>query len=62
MEKNRDSMMHWYCPFWRAAFWRFLSTCAKQGKDRSAHVRGIAENHQGICKRDNGIGGQVYEV
>ena len=35
---------------------------AKQGKDRSADVRGIAENHQGICKRDNGIGGQVYEV
>ena len=35
---------------------------AKQGKDRSAHVRGIAENHQGICKRDNGIGGQVYEI
>ena len=31
-------------------------------KDRSAHVRGIAENHQGICKRDNGIGGQVYEI
>lgn len=58
MEKNRDSMMQTLK--FEVCIWKEES--AKQGKDRSAHVRGIAENHQGICKRDNGIGGQVYEI
>ena len=55
MEKNRDSMM-------QTLKFEVLHMEKKQGKDRSADVRGIAENHQGICKRDNGIRGQVYEV
>lgn len=59
MEKNRDSMMQ---TLKFEVLHMEKKNLQKQGKDRSADVRGIAENHQGICKRDNGIGGQVYEV
>ena len=48
MEKNRDSMMQ-----------TFKFEVLHMEKK---NLRRIAENHQGICKRDNGIGGQVYEV
>ncbi len=59
MEKNRDNMMQ---TLKFEVLHMEKKNLRSKAKTDQAHVRGIAENHQGICKRDNGIGGQVYEV